>query len=65
MSSELQHIDKNYLIVREKVADKLVKVDHIRTQDMIADPFTKFLPSEAFLRHVESMGLFPSFDAAI
>ncbi|CAL8153294.1 unnamed protein product [Prunus armeniaca] len=65
MSSELQHIDKNYLIVREKVADKLVRVDHIRTQDMIADPFTKFLPLEAFLRHVESMGLFPSFDAAI
>ncbi|CAL8152917.1 unnamed protein product [Prunus armeniaca] len=65
MSFGLQHTDKNYLIVREKVADKLVRFDHIRTQDMIADPFTKFLPSEAFLRHVKSMGLFPSFDVAI
>ncbi|KAL6293251.1 hypothetical protein ACE6H2_001393 [Prunus campanulata] len=65
MSSGLQHIDRKYLIVREKVVDKLVRFDHIKTQDMIADPFTKFLPSEAFLRHVESMGLFPSFDAAI
>ncbi|KAL6270137.1 hypothetical protein ACE6H2_027048 [Prunus campanulata] len=65
MSSGLQHIDRKYLIVREEVADKLVRFDHIRTQDMIADPLTKFLPSEAFLRHVESMGLFPSFDAAI
>ncbi|CAL2255843.1 unnamed protein product [Prunus armeniaca] len=51
--------------LREKVADKLVRFDHIRTQDMIADLFTKFLPSEAFLRHVKSMGLFPSFDVAI
>ncbi|CAL8133886.1 unnamed protein product [Prunus armeniaca] len=58
MSSRLQHIDRKYLIVKEKIADKLVRFDHIRTQDMIADPFTKFLPSEAFLRHVESMGLF-------
>ncbi|CAL2239301.1 unnamed protein product [Prunus armeniaca] len=65
MSYGLQHIDRKYLIVREKVADKLVRFDHIITQDMIADPFTKFLPSEAFLRHVESMGLFPSFDGAI
>ncbi|KAI5350507.1 hypothetical protein L3X38_003398 [Prunus dulcis] len=64
-SSGLQHIDRKYLIVREKVADKLVRFDHIRTQDKIADPFTKFLPSEAFLRHVERMRLFPSFDAAI
>ncbi|CAL8167447.1 unnamed protein product [Prunus armeniaca] len=55
MSFGLQHIDIKYLIVREKVADKLVRFDHIRTQDMIADPFTKFLPSKAFLRHIESM----------
>ncbi|CAL2248761.1 unnamed protein product [Prunus armeniaca] len=42
MSSGLQHINRKYLIVREKVADKLVRFDYIRTQDMIADPFTKF-----------------------
>ncbi|CAL9000178.1 unnamed protein product [Prunus brigantina] len=65
VSSKLQHIDIKYLIVREKVADKLVRFDHIIIQDMIADPFTKFLLSEAFLQHVESMGLFPSFDVAI
>ncbi|KAI5342135.1 hypothetical protein L3X38_010010 [Prunus dulcis] len=65
MSSGPQHIDKKYLTVKEEVADKLVIFDHIRTQDVIADPFTKFLPSEAFPRHVESMGLFPNFDAAI
>ncbi|CAL2259005.1 unnamed protein product [Prunus armeniaca] len=65
MSYGLQHIDIKYLIVREKVADKLVRFDHIRTQDMIADPFTKFLPSEVFLRHVERMRFFPNFDVAI
>ncbi|KAI5327072.1 hypothetical protein L3X38_026468 [Prunus dulcis] len=65
MSSRIQHIDRKYLIVRANVADKLVRFDHIRTQAMITYPFTKFLPSEAFLRHVESMRLFPSFDAAI
>ncbi|CAL2237473.1 unnamed protein product [Prunus armeniaca] len=64
MSYGLQHIDRKYLTV-EEVANKLVRFDHIKTQDMIADPFTKFLPSVAFPRHVESMGLFPSFDAAI
>ncbi|KAI5341531.1 hypothetical protein L3X38_009406 [Prunus dulcis] len=65
MSNKLQYIDRKYLIVMEKVADKLVRFDHIRTQDMIADPFTKFLPLEAFLRHVERMRLFSNFDAAI
>ncbi|CAL9028994.1 unnamed protein product [Prunus brigantina] len=65
MLSGLQHVDRKYSIVWEKVADKLVRFDHIRSQDMIADPFTKFLPSKTFLRHVESMGLFPSFDATI
>ncbi|CAL8167575.1 unnamed protein product [Prunus armeniaca] len=65
MSSGLQHIDIKNLIVREKVADKLVRFDHIRTKDMTANPFTKFMPSEEFLRHVESMGLLPSYDAAI
>ncbi|CAL2265418.1 unnamed protein product [Prunus armeniaca] len=48
MSSGLQHIDRKYLIVREKVADKLVKFDHIRTQDMIADMFTKFCRQKLF-----------------
>ncbi|CAL8991845.1 unnamed protein product [Prunus brigantina] len=55
MSSGLQHIDRKYLIEREKVVDKLVRFDHIITQDMIADLFTNFLSSESFLRHVESM----------
>ncbi|CAL2247285.1 unnamed protein product [Prunus armeniaca] len=64
-SSGLQHIDIKYLIVRENVANKLVRFDHIRIQDMIANPFTKFLPSETFLRHVENMRLFPNFDVAI
>ncbi|KAI5335608.1 hypothetical protein L3X38_025741 [Prunus dulcis] len=31
MSSGLQHIDIKYLIMREKVANKLVRFDHIRT----------------------------------
>ncbi|CAL9019537.1 unnamed protein product [Prunus brigantina] len=48
MSSRLHHIDIKYLIVREKVAVKLVRFDHIRTQDMIADPFTKFCLQKLF-----------------
>ena len=30
---------------------------YITTQEMVADPFTKGIPKEAYFRHVKTLGL--------
>ena len=36
-----KHIDIKYHFMREKVQEKLIKLQHIPSEDMIADCFTK------------------------
>jgi hypothetical protein len=31
-------------VVKEKIQDQIIKVEHIRTRQILADPFTKGLP---------------------
>ncbi|CAL9015427.1 unnamed protein product [Prunus brigantina] len=50
-------LDVKFLTVKEKIRDGYTVLDHISTNDMVADPLTKGLPKEAFHRHVQNMGL--------
>ncbi|CAL9021467.1 unnamed protein product [Prunus brigantina] len=50
-------LDVKFLTVKEKIRDGYTVLDHISTNDMVADPLTKGLPKEPFHRHVQNMGL--------
>ena len=55
--SRSKHINIKYFAVRERVQEKVVTIEHINTEMMIADPMTKGLSPKLFKDHVEHMGL--------
>ena len=57
-----KHMEVKYLTIKEKVQNGDVAVEHISTDDMIADPLTKGLRPCVFDRHVINMGLGVSWD---
>ena len=57
-----KHMEVKYLTIKEKVQTGDVAVEHISTDDMIADPLTKGLRPCVFDRHVINMGLGVSWD---
>ena len=61
-SGRSKHIDIKYLVVRERIHNQLVSVEHIGTQQMIADPMTKGLLPMLYNEHVAHMGLIDPFD---
>ena len=56
-SSRGKHIEIQYHYIRDIVQKGEVKMTYILTCDMIADPLTKGLPAEIFIKHVGLMGL--------
>jgi hypothetical protein len=46
--------------VRERVHDHTINLEHIGTEEMLADPLTKDLPPNIFEGHVDDMGLLES-----
>jgi hypothetical protein len=44
-------------MVKKKIHDQTIEVEHIRTQQMLADPLTKGLPLSVFRQHITDMGL--------
>ncbi|BBH07111.1 hypothetical protein Prudu_018948 [Prunus dulcis] len=50
-------LDVKFIIVKEKISQGYTTIDHIGTEQMIADPLTKGVPNAVFHRHVFSMGL--------
>ena len=58
--SRSKHIDIKYLAIREHVKAKEVLIEHIHTEQMIADPLTKGMPPKTFKDHVVQMGLCPA-----
>ncbi|XP_075098864.1 secreted RxLR effector protein 161-like [Nicotiana tabacum] len=52
-----KHIDIKYNYVRDMVRRKVVNVKYVSTKDMLADPLTKPLSRDAFVRHTRSQGL--------
>ena len=55
-----KHIDIKYLVVREKVQNEVVSIEHIENTLMLADPLTKGLPSKLFMDYVARMGFVAS-----
>ena len=52
-----KHIQIRYHFVREMITQNEVVLKHIPTNQMVADPFTKPIARDAFVRHVRSLGL--------
>ena len=59
-SNTSKSIDIKYYVVKDKVQDQTISLEHIRTKDMLADPLTKGLPPNVFKEHIASMGLMES-----
>jgi hypothetical protein len=56
-SGAAKHIDIKYYVVKDKVRDQIISLEHISTARMLADPLTKGLPPNVFKEHVAGMGL--------
>ncbi|KAM1823768.1 hypothetical protein FF1_025765 [Malus domestica] len=52
-----KHIDTRYHYIRECIARKDVQVEYVKSQDQIADIFTKPLKQEVFIRLRNSIGV--------
>ncbi|KAG8502946.1 hypothetical protein CXB51_000745 [Gossypium anomalum] len=50
-SSKSKHIDIKFLVVKERVQNGQISIEHIETNSMIADPLTKGLPPKVFHDH--------------
>lgn len=61
-SSACKHMEIKFLIVKERIRDHLVSIEHIGTDHMLADPLTKALPPGTYKGHVLKMGLVSSFE---
>ena len=45
-----KHIDIKYYVVKDKVRDKMISLEHISTEKMLADPLTKRLTTQRVQR---------------
>ena len=52
-----KHIKRRYHFVRNAIKEKEVVIKYISTSKILADPFTKLIPKDAFKAHVKSLGL--------
>jgi hypothetical protein len=59
-SDATKHIDIKYFVVKDRVQDQTVEIEHISTKQMLADPLTKGLAPNIFHDHVAGMGLLES-----
>ena len=56
-SGAVKHIDIKYYVVKDKVRDHTISLEHIRTEKMLVDPLTKDLPPNVFREHLAGMDL--------
>ena len=56
-STKSKHIDIKFLVVKERVQSGQITIEHLGTNSMIADPFTKILPPKIFHEHVAHMSV--------
>lgn len=57
ISKGAKHMDLKYLSLKQDVKREKFVIEHIGTELMVADIFTKALPPKTFMKHAESMGL--------
>jgi hypothetical protein len=51
------HINIMFYVMKEKIQDQTISLEHISTKKIIADPLTKGLPHSVFREHLAGMGL--------
>ena len=56
-SGAAKHIDIKYHVVKDRIQDQTIKIEHISTKSMLADRLTKVLPPNLFKDHVAGMGI--------
>ena len=56
-SGAAKHIDIKYYVVKDKVRDVIISLEHISTEKMLVDPLTIDLPPNVFREHLAGMGL--------
>ena len=54
-STKSKFIDIKFLVVKEMVQSRLISIEHIGTNSMIANPLTKGLPPKVFHEHTAHM----------
>ena len=50
LSGAAKHIDIKYYVVKDKVWDHVISLEHISTEKMLADPLTKKLTTQRVQR---------------
>ena len=55
-SGAAKHIDIKYYVVKDKVRDHIISLEHIRTEKMLADPLTKRLTTQRVQRTLSRHG---------
>ena len=56
-SGAAKHIDIKFYVMKDKVRDHSISLEHISTKKMLADPLTKGLSPNVFREHLAGMGL--------
>ena len=56
-SGAAKHIDIKFYVVKEKIQNHSITLEHISTKKMLADLLTKVLPPNVFNEHIAGMGL--------
>lgn len=56
-SAPTECIDINYYIVKERVLYQIINLEHINTEQKLADPLTKWLPPSMSRKHVANIDL--------
>ena len=56
-SNAAKHIDITFYVVKDKVQDHAISLEHVSTKKMLVDPLTKGLPPNVFREHLAGMGL--------
>jgi hypothetical protein len=52
-----KHINIRFYVVKEKIQDQTISLEHISTKKIIADPLTNGLPPSVLRKHLAAMGL--------
>ena len=56
-STKSKFIDIKFLVVKERVQNGQISIEHLGTNSMVADPLTKGLPPKVFHEHTARMGI--------
>ena len=56
-SGAVKYIDIKFYVVKDKIQDYSISLEHVSTKKMLADQLTKGLPPNVFREHLAGMGL--------